>query len=218
MNENQIRNLFSQLNTIFFQNQLPQPDKINFRFVKKYYGEFEVANPFDWKSGYYINFSSAYKFTEFEYEKILIHEMIHVWQWFNNKTLGHGSSFKLKARELNMLTNNKYSISTYTQIENSVSLKDINKPQFEGYIITYKCVKNSDKIYISKCANNNALKRFKMWVPNSYKIHDVHCYYVKGQIYNSFPNSVKYLNGVQYTKEKFEKDINPTIMFEDISF
>jgi hypothetical protein len=218
MNENQIRNLFHQLNTIFFQNQLPAPDKINFRFVKKYYGQFEVANPFDWKSGYHINFSSAYNFTDFEYEKILIHEMIHVWQWVNNKALGHGHSFKSKAMELNSLTNNKYEINRCTHIENPISLKDVNKPQFEGYIITYKYNSNPNKIFVSKCLNNIAFKRFKMWVPKCSKLQDIHCYCVKGQIYNSFPNSVKCLRGVDFTKEEFEKVINPTIIFEDISF
>lgn len=218
MNEQQLRNLFSKLNVIYFKNQLPPPNHINLKFVKKYYGQFCIDNPLDWNAGYYLNFSSAFQFTEFEYEKIMIHEMIHVWQYKNNYPLNHRRTFKQKASELNRITNNIYEIDTYTKIENPISLKDLKKPEFEGFIIVYKYPKEPSKIYISKCASEIALKRFKRWVPNSTKIYDVHCYYVKGKIYNNFKNSIKYLNGIEFTKDSFEKEIDPTIMFENIDF
>lgn len=58
-----------------------------------------------------INFNFIYKENEeYEFENILIHEMIHIWQFINNYNDSHGKTFKIKMNEIN--SKGKHSISS----------------------------------------------------------------------------------------------------------
>ena len=119
LNEQQIRGLFDKLNKEFFNNALPQPNRIEFHFVKKYLGQFHYNRLYANHGTCVIRFSTAWQMTDFEVEKVLIHEMIHEWQWTVGHSDHHGAWFKHKANEINRLTNNKYKIARLTSLENN---------------------------------------------------------------------------------------------------
>lgn len=205
-----IKKLFNELNTVYFENQLPTPQKIEFRNVKTYLGQFKSC----FNSKYYqLHFSSAYEMTDFELEKVLIHEMIHVWQWFNKKQIDHGKTFKNKAREINIITNNKYEIARCTNIEKSQCIKETKT--FDGFLIRYKKHSLGEKELFAVCSNKY-LNSFK-WIFFKNDIYDISCFAVKGDFYNDFKKSEKILHGYFITDE-YLKQIKDTIIYEKIDF
>lgn len=205
-----IKKLFNELNTVYFENQLPTPQRIEFRNVKTYLGQFR--SHFNSKC-YRLQFSSAYEMTDFELEKVLIHEMIHVWQWFNKKQVDHGKTFKNKAREINIITNNKYEIARCTNIEKSQCIKETKT--FDGFLIRYKKRSLGEKELFAVCSNK-CLNSFK-WIFLKNDIYDISCFAVNGDFYNDFKKSVKILHGYFITDE-YLKQINNTILYEKIDF
>ena len=147
LNEQQIRCLFDKLNKEYFFNSLPQPNRIEFKFVKKYLGQFHWDRLYSKGGTCAIRFSTAWQMTDFEIEKVLIHEMVHEWQWVVGHSDHHGYFFKHKAEEINRLSGNKYEISRLTNIENKVCLKDRKQSskRYEGYVITYEKDSYKDK-------------------------------------------------------------------------
>lgn len=203
LTESQIRNIFAYLNHTYFKGELPQPNKISFRFVKKYLGMFH------WKGNYSlhshsgvceIKFSTAYNMTDFEVEKVLIHEMIHEWQWVKGYHDHHGYSFKMKAREINALTNNKYNIARQTSLEDNTCLKDVRKGAFKGIVITYYSRRSPGERYCAVCSRRSA-KRIKSWFPTHTGISNVHFYEATGKVLNTIQKSVKRVHGYPVTKE-----------------
>lgn len=86
--------------------------------------------------------SAYWDVPEVEIDKVLLHEMIHVWQ---SQTLGkadHGRSFKLKAAEINAATG--YDISRMTSREGfKPAMKPRRKPERRrSYVIKKKCAKD----------------------------------------------------------------------------
>ena len=208
-----IIDLFNKLNSEYFSNELPLPRKIVFKKVKSYLGQFSYKNDFP-DEHYWLSFSTSYKMTDFELEKVLIHEMVHVWQWFNKKDLGHGVSFKRKASEINLITNNKYNIARCTSIKDNHT---IGNKIFEGFVITYKKYGIFNKELFAVCENEIYLKYLQSWVHNDSHLYDFRCYAVKGKFYNEFTKSRKRLIG--YDKTNIVNSIlNKTIQYEKIDF
>ena len=86
-------------NTLFFNNDLPDLDEIIMTPIKRkniiFLGCAYNKYPFVIK----LNF--RYHIVEIEWQNVLLHEMIHIWQYVNGYKGGHGSSFKNKAKEIN---------------------------------------------------------------------------------------------------------------------
>lgn len=212
LTELQIRAFFKNFNELYFDNELPYNFDIEFKFVKKYLGQFHWEGRYANNGTCVIRFSTAWQMTDFEVQKVLIHEMIHMWQWVHNYNDIHGRSFKEKATIINMKTQSKYAIARCTDIENRVCLKDMNKEQFKGYIVTYKNHCSPGVIFVGRLTNSS-FKRIKKWfgVYNS-NIFDIKYYIAQGDIYNDYMKSVKCVHGYKYSASDFKKKIESTII------
>lgn len=204
LNEQQIRGLFDKLNKEFFNNALPQPDAIEFRYVKKYLGQFQSTGLYGKYGTCVIRFSTAWELTDFEVEKVLIHEMIHEWQWTVGHSDHHGTWFKLKANEINCITNNKYNISRVTTLENNICLKDAKK-KFSGGLIIYTS-KSRPGVTFGAICPFTSLEPIKNWFPKHKNVTSSEFYIFETNEDNCFPGwikSVKNINGYIIEKEEF---------------
>ena len=134
--------------------------------------------------------------TDFEVEKVLIHEMIHEWQWTVGHSDHHGTWFKLKANEINCLTNNKYNISRVTILENNTCLKD-SKKKFSGGLIIYTHKSRPGVTFDAICPSTS-LEHIKSWFPKNKNITSSEFYIFETNEDNCLPGwtkSVKNING-----------------------
>ena len=214
LTELQIRAFFKNFNELYFNNELPYNFGIEFKFVKKYLGQFHWQGRYENSGTCVIRFSTAWQMTDFEIQKVLIHEMIHMWQWVHNYNDHHGRSFKTKAAIINMKTQSKYAIARCTKLENNVCLKDKNKEQFKGYIVTYKNHRYPGIIFVARFTDNS-INRIKRWFGLYDKnIYDVKYCIAQGDIYNTYMKSVKYVHGYKLSASDFKKKIESTIIRE----
>lgn len=209
----QIENLFNVFNELYFENKLVKPVSFEYKFKKSFLGQFSWKGKYR-NNGYSVIYiSSAWEMTDFEIEKVLIHEMVHAWQWVNGlENDGHGRYFKMKARQINYATNFKYDINRVTNIENHVSLKDKNKT-YKGAVIVYDHMLYPDKKLVAICPLKSTWS-FKIGFKNHSKIKNMKVYYAEGDVYNNFHKSVQRLNGYHYSQEEFDKLITPTLIRE----
>lgn len=204
LNTKQIRCLFDKLNKEFFNNALPQPNGIEFHYVKSYLGQFQSTGQYGKYGICVIRFSTAWEMTDFEVEKVLIHEMIHEWQWTVGHSDHHGTWFKLKANEINCLTNNKYNISRVTILENNTCLKDAKK-KFSGGLIIYTHRSRPGVTFGAICPSTS-LEHIKSWFPKNKNITSSEFYIFETNEDNCLPGwtkSVKNINGYPIEKEEF---------------
>lgn len=212
MTTEQIISIYKNFNQLYFNNELPLPNEIQFKFVKKFLGQVSWEGTYKNGGSCILKMSTAYRLTDFEIEKIIIHEMIHVWQWVHNYCDGHGKTFKLKATLINVKTNHKYSIARCTEIENSVSIKDENKC-YNGIIMTYNDVRYPGKNMVAIC-NEKSIEYFKTWFTKKSEIYNVKYYKVSGEYYNDKKKSIKVVHGYIYNDKEFNEKIVPTIISE----
>lgn len=210
LTEQQIRDLFDKLNKQFFNNALPQPNRIEFRFVKKYLGQFHWEGLYDRRGICVIRFSTAYEMTDFEVEKVLIHEMVHEWQWTVGHNDHHGVWFKHKANEINRLTNNKYEISRCTNLENNVCLK-ITRKNFSGGLIIYTSKNRPGETFGAICPTTS-IKRIKSWFPNHSNVSSAEFYLYDGEEVSGWKKSVKKVHGYPIKKEEFKSKYAKSII------
>jgi len=213
LNEQQIRGLFDKLNKEFFNNALPQPNAIEFHYVKKYLGQFHWDGRYDRRGTCVIRFSTAWEMTDFEVEKVLIHEMIHEWQWTVGHSDHHGPWFKYKANEINRLTNNKYKIARLTSLENNKCLKETRK-NFSGGLIIYTAKSHPGVTFGAICPYS-ALTRIKSWFPTHYNITSSEFYLFEASgndCLRGWTKSVKSVHGYPIKKEEFKSKYAKSII------
>lgn len=93
-----IRTHYAKYNSIFFENILPPVDKIILEPIIKKVGYLGMAyNTMPMK----IRINFIYDMVEIEWKNVLLHEMIHIWQYTMGYSGGHGKTFKNKMREIN---------------------------------------------------------------------------------------------------------------------
>ena len=136
--------------------------------VKSYLDQVQNTGQYGKYGTCVIRFSTAWEMTDFEVEKVLIHEMIHEWQWMVGHSDHHGTWFKLKANEINCLTNNKYNISRVTILENNTCLKDAKK-KFSGGLIIYTH-KSRPGVTFGAICPSTSLEHIKSWFPKNKNI------------------------------------------------
>lgn len=202
LNEQQIRGLFDKLNKEFFNNALPQPNAIEFHYVKKYLGQFHWNGRYNNRGTCVIRFSTAWEMTDFEVEKVLIHEMIHEWQWTVGHSDHHGVWFKHKANEINRLTNNKYKIARLTSLENNTCLKETRK-SFTGGLIIYNTYSHPGVTFGAICPLDS-FHSIQEWFPKHKNIYDAEFYMFSGDGLKSWKRSVKRVHGYPIEKEEFK--------------
>lgn len=208
MTEQQIRAKFQEFNDLYFEGMLPQPKTIEFKFVKKYLGQFHWSSCYRFLNGELnpnaysvLRISTAWQMTDFELEKVIIHEMIHSWQWVVGHCDNHGKYFKMKALEINTKTNYKYKISRMTAIENNTCLKSVCGKAEKCGVILYS--KGSEK-YIAVCSINS-VNKIKAWFPNCYGVQNCKFYIVdtkKSSIFNHMIKSISRVHGYKFNDTK----------------
>lgn len=95
-------------NALFFDNILPPEDMMIFEPVIKKVNYIGCAynNSLGFPSREYpfkIRLNFIYDLNETEWQNVLLHEMIHIWQYTMGYASGHGKKFKLKAKEINKI-------------------------------------------------------------------------------------------------------------------
>lgn len=212
MTTEQILSIYKNFNQLYFNNELPLPNAIQFKCVKKFLGQFSWRGTYKNGGTCILRMSTAYHFTDFEIEKIIIHEMIHAWQWVHGYRDAHGRTFKLKATLINHKTNHKYSIARCTTIENPVSIKDENK-YFKGLIMTYNDTRYPGKNMVAICTEKS-IEYFRTWFTTKSEIHNVKYYKVSSEYYNDKQKSIKIVHGYALTNKEFDENIIPSIISE----
>jgi len=201
MTEEQIRAKFDELNHLYFNDILPQPKAIEFKFVKKFLGQFHWSARYRLSNGELnpnaysiLRISTAWQMTDFEIEKVIIHEMIHSWQWVVGHSDGHGKWFKHKALEINAKTNWKYNIARKTAIANNVCLKGNKGKSSKCGLILYT---RYNQRYVAICPAKT-IHKIKNWFPNCYQVENCKFYMANIKdtcVFNHMKKSITRVHG-----------------------
>lgn len=101
-----IKSNYLIFNALFFDNMLPPAEMMIFEPIIKNVSYLGCAynNDLRFPSKEYpfkIRINFVYDLNEIEWKNVLLHEMIHIWQYTNGYKGGHGKLFKKKAKEIN---------------------------------------------------------------------------------------------------------------------
>lgn len=110
-----LKSWYNQFNEEFFNNSLPQNSKILFRIkrTKKALGTCTcgfMLTPT-------ISISDYFMRDEHDFKCTLIHEMIHLSEYCQSKTMGHGAFFKRECKRILQISNGCYVIQTRSDIK-----------------------------------------------------------------------------------------------------
>jgi hypothetical protein len=210
--ERQLLDFFNEFNELYFNSKLPVPRSFEFNFVKSYLGQFHASGKYKNGGTFKIRFSTAWVMDEHISKCVLIHEMIHLWQWVNNYNDKHGRSFKYKADSINYQTNNKYNIACYIDTKNIECLKQYNKKDKPITLMTYEKDGYNGIIFVAICSDKS-ISKFKKWFATRDNIKNV-CFYKAKKLkkYDQYYKSVKLVHGYRHTPQEFNEEIMPTII------
>ena len=97
---------YVKFNVLYFDNILPPVDRMIFEPIIKNVSYLGCA--YNNKLGYAtktlpfkIRLNFVYDMGPIEWQNVLLHEMIHIWQYTVGYKGGHGKSFKMKMKEIN---------------------------------------------------------------------------------------------------------------------
>ena len=146
MSINQIEKSFNSLNYMYFNGDLPSVT-IKYCNSKSYMGLFCIQK----NKSHIIKINKHYNISDNDIEDILVHEMIHLWQYINGYKDWHGYSFIKKMNEINNYGKHNVSITEKRQFEMTNEIKSKMKSQyilvFEGANIGYRYISRIENIY-----------------------------------------------------------------------
>lgn len=99
-----LKELFDECNNEFFDNSLPSV-LLKVSNAGKALGRCMVRG-----ERITISVSRYYQVERDEIKSVMIHEMIHLWEWITFRKMGHTQNFKGKAREIEIKSEGKFSI------------------------------------------------------------------------------------------------------------
>lgn len=150
MTINDLQIAFKKLNSMYFENSLPMVT-IKHCNSSSYMGLFYRSK--DKYNRHIIKINKRYEMSDHETENILVHEMIHLWQFINGYTDSHGASFNKKMHDINRIGNHKITPTCAERFKiSSHAIKTI-KP---SYILVY--TGKSGIKYVYKFTNPDKLK------------------------------------------------------------
>lgn len=167
MRENEIRTQAEQFNRQYFEGQLPL-DCIEFKVSKKMVktrGTYQSRSLYQ-KSGV-IKLSQILLESEFEWQRTLLHEMIHAYQHFNlNVRPDHGYTFKTISRHIRYLSNGEYNINRVTNVEDEKVAERIQqvyqqKSKHHTHYVAYKTVHGKKQYNFVKNLNSQDIQFLK---------------------------------------------------------
>ena len=114
-----VKDRYNLYNALLFDDILPQPDEgiifivTNSKKIKSLGSAYPT-------SPYKIRINFRYDLSEIECDNILLHEMIHIWQFTLGYKCGHGKTFNNKVKEFN-----KYGLNIQVNYKNILNdIKD----------------------------------------------------------------------------------------------
>lgn len=173
-----LRKWYNEFNILYFNKKLPFIP-IDYTISKMAVGRVT----YNWTNKKLISLSinKKFKFTTTEYQSILLHEMIHVYQFVNNIRPDHSFSFINKMNEINKITSNYYNVSKKydgklhirESLYKECFLITFKSGEFIGFLKTtektldnaicrLRRVFNNINIYVCKGANSEKLPYYRM--------------------------------------------------------
>jgi hypothetical protein len=96
---------YQEFNGLYFNNELPDTVPVKWTRSRDKLGSVTVIRTKTGeKSVKYLYISSYYNFTEMQFKSTLLHEMVHVHNFFHSDYMGHGLTFQSKCREIEKLS------------------------------------------------------------------------------------------------------------------
>lgn len=125
-----IKRKYNKFNTLFFSNTLPNPNNIKIRYTKQ--GDISAGCTGKNKEGlykdsfmYFIEMNEELDMNESQFDSVLCHEMIHIWQFERiNKekyttdfrwSISHDKVFRTMANTINLLAK-EYEIDMFIDV------------------------------------------------------------------------------------------------------
>lgn len=201
----QIEDLFHHFNARYFNCELPTVT-IKYCNAKGYNG---IFNPRKDKYGRCtIKINRYYDIDDYNVENILIHEMIHLWQYVNNHFDIHGKSFKYMMNIINSQGQHRISIVDRNRYN---TVKRTNKV---WYIILFKYYGQNS---ICKFSSLESMYRFsKKMKTNYYGITDMTMYSASHEYLDKITTSVRKLHCYHISSHFLNTEILPNCKKEYI--
>ena len=176
---------YNQFNAEIFNNELPSADVIKFETFKSKNALAMIRYPMtcigEGTPTFRLNTCAEY-LTEESMNTTIIHEMIHIKQWYRKTELGHGRAFKLFARTVKCKTNGLYDIKRCHGADVELK-KDVNRaPKHEQCVVVMNLKDNSFRVYKNTTTQKvrNSLAFFSL----SYMIYEY-----DGTMFNAYKSS-----------------------------
>lgn len=210
MSINQIEKSFNSLNYMYFNGNLPMVT-IKYCNSKSYMGMFCVQR----NKPHVIKINKHYDISDIDIEDILVHEMIHLWQYINDYKDWHGHSFIKKMNEINSYGKHNVTITEKRQFEMTNEIKSKMKSQyilvFEGVDIEFRYISRVENIY-----NLSSIYRTLIKYHRYNRCKNVKAYEVKHEYVDNMRKSRKNVTTYIIEPEKWNS-ISQTII-KEISF
>ena len=100
MKEWMIKN-YTKFNYLYFDDILPPTDEKRILLIPIRRNHTQYLGISYNQKPYMIKLNFRYDLPEVEWKNVLLHEMIHIWQYVIGHKGGHGKTFKDKAEEIN---------------------------------------------------------------------------------------------------------------------
>lgn len=131
---------FNEYNNLYFEGKLPKP-RFGVKRCKSYLGKC-----FPTKKTIYM--STFYKRSERGYRETFIHELIHLWNWYQDFCyIGHGKPFKKKAEEINR--KGGWNIARCSAIDNEERQTATAKKVVPVYALVIDTNESKDNLHFS---------------------------------------------------------------------
>jgi len=155
--EKSIAEKYDEFKNLYFNTKImPSSDAMKFKVTKTktFFGRAIYNN-----KDYIIEISDYFNRSEEAYNTTLLHEMIHIYVFFNGLNAycgrsGHDGIFKREAARIRAISEGKYCVKRNGEI-GSENDTEINGKTFP--IIVFK-KRFSDRLYVAKCSDCNVRK------------------------------------------------------------
>lgn len=183
-----LKNMFIKFNNMYFDNKLKMPI-IKISNTKSYLGYCTYVPQLIIKISTYFNRDMH------DIETTMVHEMIHLWQYYNNCRDGHGKSFKQKAAEIN--ARGLHHISRCSLIDENIT---VNRRPVARNILAWK---DNERICVSVVANKRDMFSAKQRLQENWGII-ANCYQGKHIFFETIPCRKK-MNIIRYNIVSLDK-------------
>lgn len=204
-----LNEMFHQFNKEFFNDTLTKP-KFRLRCLKKALG-YCRQEIYSFKTLYTIDISSFHSYNnQMEIAKVLLHEMIHLWQYQNNlmdrENNGHGYYFHFYVNKIKEISNGKYNIDDVAKLK--VNVNNNSKSLF--HVITFEDTRYNDKTFML-VSTYDKLKTFFERLNNREYILNIKINQSRNQAFGVFTKSNKIAHYYSYENEVFEERFKPLL-------